>query len=179
MPVHLHSALASDGRTAALGAARHLPTEFLAFRVGEEEYGVDILCVQEIRGYTEPTRIAGAPDFVKGVVNLRGTIVPIVELRMKLGLGEVRHDGLTVTIVLSIGARTIGVVVDAVSDVLQLPASCIRPAPDFHRSESLHITGIATLGGGEEQAQAERTLILLDIAEFLTSAEFGLFGAAH
>lgn len=151
-------------------------SEQLAFRIGAEEYCVDILCVQEIRGYAEPTRIANAPAFIKGVLDLRGTIVPIVDLRMKFGVHDVRYDSLTVTIVLSIGSRVIGVVVDGVSDVLQLPADQIRPAPEFSRSavESSHITGIATLGGGGDG----RMLILLDIAAFLSSAEFGLFEAA-
>jgi len=151
-------------------------SEHLAFRIGAEEYCVDILCVQEIRGYAEPTRIANAPAFIKGVVNLRGTIVPIVDLRMKLGVEDARYDSLTVTIVLSIGSRVIGVVVDAVSDVLQLSAEDIRPAPAFSRStvDASHVTGIATLGGAKDG----RMLILLDIAAFLSSAEFGLFDTA-
>jgi len=94
--------------------------EFLAFTLGKEEYGIDILKVQEIRGYEAVTRIANSPDFIKGVVNLRGIIVPIVDMRIKFQLGEPTYDQFTVVIILNIGGRVVGMVVDSVSDVITL-----------------------------------------------------------
>src|SRR5438874_3603245 len=110
-------------RHEAARAAAAAGGEFLTFRLGAEEYGIDILKVQEIRTYEQPTRIANTPAFIKGVINLRGNIVPIIDLRVKFGLPESRYDGQTVVIVLNIGKRTIGVVVDGVSDVIAVPAS--------------------------------------------------------
>ncbi|MCC6218847.1 MAG: chemotaxis protein CheW, partial [Aquabacterium sp.] len=107
----------------------NLAREYLTFRLGDEEYGIDILKVQEIRGYENPTRIANAPHFLKGVVNLRGTIVPIVDLRLRFGCNSAEYNSFTVTIVLHIGQRTIGTVVDSVSDVVEIPAEAIRPSP--------------------------------------------------
>ena len=146
---------------------------FLSFRLGAEEYGIDILSVQEIRGYVEPTRIANAPNFVKGVLNLRGVIVPIVDLRLKFNLPEVRYDGVTVTIVLTIGGRVMAIVVDSVSDVVQLESEQIKPAPEFGGAVGTsHIVGLGTIGEGD----AQRMLILLDIAGLMGSAEMGLRG---
>ncbi|MFN7673376.1 MAG: chemotaxis protein CheW, partial [Betaproteobacteria bacterium] len=105
--------------------------EYLTFRLGTEEYGIDILKVQEIRGYEQPTRIAGAPAFLKGVVNLRGVIVPIVDLRIKFGLGSAEYNSFTVVIILNIAKKIVGVVVDQVSDVVALASKDIRPAPSF------------------------------------------------
>src|SRR5450830_1894088 len=105
--------------------------EFLAFKLGDEEYGMDILCVQEIRSYEEPTRMANAPAFIKGVINLRGVIVPILDLRMKFNLSQVNYDSFTVVIVLNIGARVVGMVVDGVSDVLTLTPEQLRPVPEL------------------------------------------------
>lgn len=134
--------------------------EFLAFKIGNEEYGVDILRVQEIRSYEKPTTIANAPADLKGVVNLRGVIVPIIDLRLKLGLATVQYDHLTVVIVLNIGHRVIGVVVDGVSDVLTLEREQLRPVPalrgDFNPE---HLLAIGSVG--------KRMLILLDIEKFL------------
>ena len=84
------------------------PSEYLTFRLGNEEYGIDILKVQEIRGYDAVTRIAGAPEFLKGVINLRGVIVPIVDLRLKFNLGEVRYDEFTVVVILNVAGRIVG-----------------------------------------------------------------------
>src|SRR5262245_53933128 len=103
--------------------------EFLTFRLGAEEYGIDILRVQEIRSYEAPTRIANAPAFIKGVVNLRGVIVPIVDLRLKLGCESAEYNHFTVVIVLNVRGRVVGAVVDSVSDVLELNGEQIRPAP--------------------------------------------------
>jgi len=140
--------------------------QFLTFRVSAEEYGLDILRVQEIRSYEAPTRIAHAPAFVKGVINLRGVIVPIVDLRLRLGQ-QAEYNGFTVVIVLNVANRVVGVVVDSVSDVLELGAEAIRPAPEISGAlDSRFITGLGHLG--------ERMLILLDIEGMVTSPEFGL-----
>ena len=134
--------------------------EFLAFKIGNEEYGVDILRVQEIRSYEKPTTIANAPADLKGVVNLRGVIVPIVDLRLKLGLTTVQYDHLTVVIVLNIGQRVVGVVVDGVSDVLTLEREQLRPVPALRGDfDPEHFLAIGSVG--------ERMLILLDIEKFL------------
>ena len=111
---------------ARANALAERPREYLTFRLGEEEYGIDILKVQEIRGYEQPTRIANAPSFIKGVVNLRGVIVPIVDMRLKFGLGSAEYNDFTVVIILNLGARVVGMVVDSVSDVMALSPEQIR-----------------------------------------------------
>ena len=131
--------------------------------------------MQEIRSFEACTRIAGSPSFIKGVVNLRGVIVPIVDLRLKFGLTDAPLDGSTVTIVLNVSQRVVGVVVDSVSDVLQLDAGQIQPAPAFnHAVPDNHITGIATVMQGELQ----RMLVLVDIEQLMSSAEMGLVDVA-
>ena len=148
-----------------------MPAEFLSFRLGSEEYGIDILRVQEIRSYEAPTRIASAPSFMKGVVNLRGVIVPIVDLRLKLGSESAEYTDFTVVIVLNVAARVIGVVVDSVSDVLALGPESIRPAPDLDGSaDANHIMGIACIKNGDR----ERMLILTDIEAMMSGADMGL-----
>lgn len=141
--------------------------EFLSFTLGSEEYGIDILKVQEIRGYEAPTRIANAPDFLKGVVNLRGVIVPIVDLRIKFKLGQADYTSLTVVIILNITGRIIGVVVDGVSDVVRLAPEQIKPAPKFGALfDAEYLLGLATL--------ESRLLILLDIERLMSSGEMAL-----
>ncbi|MGE5615653.1 MAG: chemotaxis protein CheW [Bacillota bacterium] len=141
--------------------------ELLTFTLGTESYGIDILKVQEIRGYEEPTRIANAPAFIKGVVNLRGHIVPIVDLRVKLGMGDPRYDASTVVIILNIFKRVVGVVVDSVSDVVALPAEAVKPAPEFGAAlETQYILGLATLG--------EQLLIVVDIERLMGSRDMAL-----
>ena len=120
--------------------------EFLAFTLGNEEYGIDILKVQEIRGYEAVTRIANAPDFLKGVINLRGIIVPIVDMRIKFNLGEPTYDQLTVVIILNIGVRVVGMVVDSVSDVMTLLPEQVRPAPEMNTTfNNDFLIGLGTL----------------------------------
>jgi purine-binding chemotaxis protein CheW len=149
--------------------------EVLSFTLGSEEYGIDILKVQEIRGYEQPTRIANAPAFLKGVVNLRGVIVPIVDMRVRLGLDNVTYDAFTVVIILNIVGRTVGIVVDSVSDVLELGEDQIKPAPDFNGNiDSTYIDGLGTVTSGE----TARMLILMDIERMMTSAEMGLIDEA-
>lgn len=145
--------------------------EFLVFTLGDEEYGIDILKVQEIRGYDQVTRIANTPDFIKGVTNLRGVIVPIVDLRVKFSQGEVEYNDNTVVIVLNFGQRVVGIVVDGVSDVLSLAADQIRPAPEFAVTLSTeYLTGLGALG--------ERMLILVNIEKLLNSEEMALLDIA-
>ena len=144
-----------------------LAREYLTFRLGDEEYGIDILKVQEIRGYENPTRIANAPHFLKGVINLRGTIVPIVDLRLRFGCDAAEYNSFTVTIVLHIGQRTIGTVVDSVSDVMEISAAAIRPAPEMSSAiEAAFIRGLAQVG--------ERMVVLLDIESMLLSSDMAL-----
>lgn len=154
-------------------AAGGSASEFLTFRLGVEEYGIDILKVQEIRRWEQPTSIANAPDFIKGVINLRGTIVPIVDMRIKFNLGEASYDEFTVVIILNVAGRIVGVVVDAVSDVLTLQPSEIRPSPSFAAAfDTQYITGLGTVD--------ERMLILVDIEKLMTSADMALVdGAVH
>ena len=157
----------SDDDAAAEASSR----ELLAFTLGREEYGIDILKVQEIRGYEAVTRIANAPDFVKGVVNLRGTIVPIVDLRIKFRLGTPTYDELTVVIILNIGGRVIGMVVDTVSDVITLDVQAIKEPPEMGTAfNSEYLVGLGSF--------EERMLILVDIDKLMTSPEMGLLEAA-
>ena len=145
--------------------------EVLSFKLGNEEYGIDILKVQEIRGYEQPTRIANSPAFVKGVVNLRGVIVPIVDMRVRFGLDDVQYNSFTVVIILNVASRTVGMVVDSVSDVLELEAGQIKAAPEFNGAiDASFITGLGTVKSGD----AERMLILMDIEALMKSPEMGL-----
>ncbi|AJQ98847.1 MULTISPECIES: chemotaxis protein CheW [Hafnia] len=141
--------------------------EFLVFTLGDEEYGIDILKVQEIRGYDQVTRIANTPAFIKGVTNLRGVIVPIIDLRVKFSQENVTYNDNTVVIVLNFSQRVVGIVVDGVSDVLSLTNEQIRPAPEFAVTLSTeYLTGLGSLG--------ERMLILVDIEKLLSSEEMEL-----
>ena len=141
--------------------------EFLSFRLGHEEYAIDILKVQEIRAHEAVTRIANAPAYLKGVINLRGQIVPIVDLRVKLAMERVEVDASTVVIILNIAGRVVGMVVDAVSDVVALAPDQIRPAPAFgNLVDASFIRGIAPV--------EERMLILVDIARLMTSGELAV-----
>jgi len=140
--------------------------EFLTFRLGAEEYAIEILKVREIRNWENPTAIVNAPDFIKGVINLRGTIVPIVDLRVKFR-GEAKYDEFTVVIILSVAERVIGIVVDAVSDVMTLTPEQIRPAPAFGGDvDARFIMGLGTVG--------QRMLILTDVERLMTSREMQL-----
>ncbi|MYM37767.1 chemotaxis protein CheW [Duganella qianjiadongensis] len=141
--------------------------EYLAFTLGQEEYGIDIQKVSEIRSYETPTRIANAPEFLKGVVNLRGIIVPIVDMRIKFNLGTPTYDQFTVVIILNIGHRVVGMVVDRVSDVTTLLPEQMKPAPDIGVNMNTdHIIGLGTVD--------ERMLILVDIDKMMSSADMGL-----
>ncbi len=160
-----------DIATAAQANAARWPEEVLSFRLGQEEYGIEILKVQEIRGYDAVTRLAGAPEFIKGVINLRGVIIPIIDLRIKFGLDSVVYDEFTVVVVLNVSGRVVGVVVDAVSDVLTLSPADIKPAPQFASTfDTRHLTGIVSV--------ENRMLILVDIERLLLSADMALIDEA-
>jgi purine-binding chemotaxis protein CheW len=161
-----HSRALSDAALATDGAA-----QYLTFTLGSEEYAVDILKVQEIRGYDAVTAIANAPPFIKGVINLRGAIVPIVDMRIKFRVGEATYNPFTVVIILNVLRRVVGIVVDAVSDVLILPAEQVKPAPEFGSALDTHyIKGLGTIDG--------RMIILVDIEKLMSSRDMELMDEA-
>ena len=148
-------------------ALRETTREVLVFVLGQEEYGVDILKVQEIRGYEKVTPIPAAPVYLKGVMNLRGIIVPVIDLRLKFGMADPRYDSFTVVIILRVAGRVIGIVVDGVSDVTRLAAADVKAAPQLGSVvDSSFLAGLAT--------QGDRMVLLLDIEKFLSSGEMNL-----
>ena len=148
-------------------ASSNTSRELLTFTLGNEEYGIDILKVQEIRGYEAVTTIANAPEFIKGVINLRGIIVPIVDMRIKFKLGSVTYDETTVVIILNVANRVVGMVVDGVSDVTTLKADEIKPAPEFGSGLDVkYLQGLGTVD--------ERMIILVDIEKLMTSRDMDL-----
>jgi purine-binding chemotaxis protein CheW len=145
--------------------------EFLTFNLATEEYGIDILKVQEIRGYNAVTPMVNAPAFIKGVINLRGTIVPIVDLRIKFNVGDPEYNAFTVVVVLKIRNRVVGVVVDSVSDVLRLKSDQIKAPPEFGAAmDTRYLVGLATI--------EDRMLILVDIERLISGREMALFDDA-
>ena len=157
--------------SAAQAAAVIDNSEYLSFTLGEEEYGIEILKVQEIRSYEAVTHIANAPAFIKGVVNLRGIIVPIVDMRIKFNLGEAKYDQFTVVIILNVAGRIVGMVVDSVSDVITLSPEQMKPAPDFSSSfDTKYITGLGTV--------EERMLIVVDIEKLMSGSDMALMEQA-
>lgn len=145
--------------------------EYLTFVLGEEEYGIDILKVQEIRGYDSVTQIANTPEFIKGVVNLRGKIVPIVDLRIKFHLGNIEYNEFTVVIILNLSGRVVGIVVDGVSDVTELKEEQLKDVPSLVTNiDTKYLTGLATV--------EEHMLILVDIEKLMSSSEMELIDSA-
>lgn len=141
--------------------------ELLTFTLGREEYGIDILKVQEIRGYDAVTTIANTPSFIKGVINLRGIIVPIVDMRIKFNLGNVEYNQFTVVIILNIANRVVGIVVDGVSDVITLTPEQLKPAPEFSAGlDTEYILGLGTV--------EQRMIIVVDIEKLMTSRDMEL-----
>ena len=156
-------------QTAEAAAAN--ASELLTFTLGSEEYGIDILKVQEIRGYDAVTTIANTPEFIKGVINLRGIIVPIVDMRIKFNLGKVEYDQFTVVIILNVANRVVGMVVDGVSDVITLTPEQIKPAPEFGSAlDTQYLLGLGTVD--------ERMIILVDIEKLMTSSDMELIETA-
>ena len=155
----------------AAGSAIHQGNEFLTFTLGKEEYGIEILKVQEIRGYDAVTTLANTPEFIKGVINLRGIIVPIVDMRIKFHLGNVEYNQFTVVIILNIASRVVGMVVDGVSDVITLKPEQVKPAPEFGSAiDTKYVMGLGTVD--------ERMLILVDIEKLMTSRDMELVDVA-
>jgi len=153
---------ANEGQAANSGGR-----ELLTFTLGSEEYGIDILKVQEIRGYDAVTTIANSPEFIKGVINLRGIIVPIIDMRIKFRLGNVTYNQLTVVIILNVANRVVGIVVDGVSDVITLSAEQLKPAPEFSSAlDTQYITGLGTVD--------DRMIIVMDIERLMTSRDMDL-----
>jgi purine-binding chemotaxis protein CheW len=144
--------------------------EFLTFTLGAEHYGLDIMQVKEIRGYETVTKIANAPPFIKGVLNLRGDIVPIVDLRLKFDVGEATYNEFTIVIMLHIGERIVGIVVDAVSDVINIGSDEVKPPPQFGVAfDSQYLHGLVAVN--------DHMVILLNIEKLISSQELGLFDA--
>ena len=152
-------------------AAESTGRELLTFTLGKEECGIDILKVQEIRGYDAVTTIANSPEFIKGVINLRGIIVPIIDMRIKFKLGNITYNELTVVIILNVAKRVVGIVVDGVSDVIALTADQLKPAPEFSTSLDMqYITGLGTVD--------DRMIIVIDIEKLMTSRDMDLVETA-
>jgi purine-binding chemotaxis protein CheW len=144
-------------------------SQYLTFSLGQEEYGVEILKVQEIKGYSTITPIPNTPVHVKGVMNLRGTIIPVVDLRSKLGMPTAEYSPFTVIVVVKVGSKTMGLVVDAVSDVLNIPSRDLQPTPDFGAQvDAAFISGMAKAG--------EKLVVLLDLDRVLSGDAGGLGG---
>ncbi|MFQ3236777.1 MAG: purine-binding chemotaxis protein CheW [Paraglaciecola sp.] len=142
--------------------------EFLSFVLGDEHYALDIMAVKEIRGYETVTKIANAPGFIKGVINLRGEIVPIVDLRIKFSVGEATYDEFTIVIMLNVFDRIVGIVVDGVSDVIKLEKDDIRPPPEFGVAfDSKYLHGLASVD--------DNMIILVNIDSLISSDDLGLF----
>ena len=156
-----------NNAAAPVTASELVANEFLTFRLGGEEYGIEILKVQEIRGYDSITHIANSPDYIKGVINLRGIIVPIIDMRVKFNLAHAAYDQFTVVIILTVAGRVMGVVVDGVSDVITLADDQVRQTPGLGSAiETQYIMGLGTVD--------ERMLILIDIEKLMSGSDIGL-----
>jgi len=146
--------------------------ELLTFFLAGEEYGVDILRVQEIKGWDSVTNIPNTPEYIRGVINIRGSIVPIIDMRLRFNLEKKDYDATTVVIVLNVvregqSDRTMGVVVDAVSDVYNVPVDDVKASPDFGTAvDTEFVTGLATI--------SEKMIIVLDIDHMLNAAELAV-----
>jgi purine-binding chemotaxis protein CheW len=142
--------------------------EFLTFVLGSETYSLDVMTVKEIRGYQPVTKIANSPDFIKGVLNLRGDIVPILDLRIKFSVGEATYNEFTIVIMLNIDERVVGIVVDEVSDVIKVAAQDVKPPPEFGVVfDSSYLYGLTTI--------EQQMIILINIESLISSEELGLF----
>ncbi|MFA7241346.1 MAG: chemotaxis protein CheW [Sulfuricellaceae bacterium] len=162
----------TSNQEAAAGSATNQGNEFLTFTLGKEEYGIEILKVQEIRGYDAVTTLANTPEFIKGVINLRGIIVPIVDMRIKFHLGSVEYNQFTVVIILNVANRVVGMVVDGVSDVITLKPEQVKSAPEFGSTiDTKYVMGLGTVD--------ERMLILVDIEKLMTSRDMELVEVAY
>jgi purine-binding chemotaxis protein CheW len=138
--------------------------QFITFRIGKEEYGVDIMAVREIKGWAPATRLPNSPHYVRGVMNLRGLMVPIYDLRARFGGGETEITRTHVNIIVKVGERVFGVLVDAVSDILTIPEDQIKPAPEMDTTvDSTYLRGLVTI--------KERMVALLILEKLFISSE--------
>ena len=145
--------------------------QYLTFALGSEEYGIELLKVQEIKGYSAVTPIPSTPPHIKGVMNLRGAVIPVVDLRVRFGMETIEYTQFNVIIVINVGAKVMGLLVDAVSDVLNVGAGEVRPAPDFGtRADTRFISGMASAG--------DKIAVLLDIDRLLTEDDLNIASAA-
>jgi purine-binding chemotaxis protein CheW len=136
--------------------------QFITFRSGDQDFGADIMAIREIRGWTETTPLPHAPDYVRGVINLRGVVLPVVDLKARLGLGLTEANPKHVIVVVQAGERTIGILVDAVSDILTVTGGEIQPTPELAReSDAGFIEGIAVL--------SERMVTILSMHRMIAS----------
>src|SRR5579872_1243320 len=141
--------------------------QFLTFSLGHEEYGIELLKVQEIKGYSAITPIPNTPAHIKGVMNLRGAVIPIVDLRIRFGMEAIEYTQFHVIIVINVGAKVIGLLVDAVSDVLNVGAEDMRPAPDFGaQADTRFISGMASAG--------DKVAVLLDTDTLLSDVDLAV-----
>jgi purine-binding chemotaxis protein CheW len=146
-------------------------TQYLTVNLAEEEYGIDILAVREIRGWTPVTRIPQAPHYVLGVLNLRGAIVPVLDLRLRFGLIREAYNATTVTVIVTVADRLFGIVVDAVSDVLDIANTDLRPVPDMGTAvDTEYLKGLTSMG--------ERMVLLLDADKLLQPQDVQLLDTA-
>lgn len=163
----LGSAKKDAQNTVSTNEAQH---EFLTFVLGDENYALDIMTVKEIRGYESVTKIANAPSYIKGVLNLRGDIVPIVDLRIKFNVGQATYDEFTIVIMLMVKDRIVGIVVDEVSDVIKVNESDIKAPPEFGVAfDSTYLHGLTSIN--------DQMIILVNIQKLITSDELGLLDA--
>ena len=147
-------------------------SQYLTFTLDQEEYGVEILKVQEIKGYSAITPIPNTPSYIKGVMNLRGTIIPVVDLRSKFSLEEAEYNRFSVIIVVTVGTKVMGLVVDAVSDVLNIPNADLQAPPDFGAQVDItFIKGMTKAG--------EKLVILLDLDKVLGGEELATLGSPN
>lgn len=150
------------------GAAGSGVRQFISFTIGDEEYGVDIMSIREIKGWTATTELPNAPPYMRGVINLRGAIVPILDLRARFGGDRTKAEARHVIIVVSVAQRVVGILVDAVADIITVATNDIQPVPDMEQGEATqYLTGLVAVSG--------RLVALLDlnhlfVAEFDTAA---------
>ena len=145
--------------------------QYLTVNLAHEEYGIDILAVREIRGWTAVTRIPQSPHYVLGVLNLRGAIVPVIDLRLRFGLVREEYNATTVTVIITVSGRQFGVVVDAVSDVLDVKDDAIRPVPDMGTTvDTEYLKGLTSVG--------DRMVLLLDADKLLQPQDAQMLEAA-
>lgn len=145
--------------------------QFVTFSIDDEEFGIEILKVQEIIGYRRPTHVPNTPEFVSGVINLRGVIIPTIDLRKKFSMPEKEYDKFTVIVVVEVASKIMGIIVDAVSDVLSLTEKDIQDAPEFSKFQSECLKGMGKVG--------DKLVVLLDIDRILSYDEYKKINQIH